>query len=388
MKRTSRNGLAFLSALALTTAPVALAATMASVGLTDAAYAKPGNGNGGGNGNAGGNSNRGGNSAAAKDKAQAQRGGGGRDGGGRPDAGQRGGGGGLLEALGLKKRTVVVRAAPQGETRRAPKPVVTASPVPKPKPRIVDAVADTDTGEVETARGKSWKTRLDGELTTHPSELGAWNSARRSPVAIANMAEKYRMTGDASGAGGMIGALVVAYEDYGNATASFQEALDGAIAAERIDEETANRLIDGSLSEESIAATLMEFETRTGELFVYDDATDTYSCGDAGEGDCSLVSAEELDALNTDAATLSMIASDAALSDAIDAYAGADSSLEDANALVQPNRSTDPAVQEAMLEDVLDLLDLEKQEEVSLYEIPEDDGGELLAEDGLEPVEN
>lgn len=163
MKRTSRNGLALLSALALTTAPVALAATMASVGLTDAAYAKPGNGNGGGN------SNRGGNSAAAKDKAQAQRGGGGRDGGGgRPDAGQRGGGGGLLEALGLKKRTVVVRAAPQGETRRAPKPVVTASPAPKPKPRIVDAVADTDTGEVETARGKSWKARLDGELTTHP----------------------------------------------------------------------------------------------------------------------------------------------------------------------------------------------------------------------------
>jgi len=381
MKRTSRNGIALLSALALTAAPVALAATAASLGLAEAAHAKPGNGNGGGNG--GGNGNRGGNSAAAKDKADARQGGGRDGGGGHPDAGQRGvqrGGGGLFEALGLKKRTVVVRAAPQGETRRAPKPVVTASPVPRAKPDIADA--DAGTGEAELAQGNSWKTRLDGGLTTHPSELGPWNSARRSPVAIANMAEKYRMTGDASGAGGMIGALVVAYEDYASATTGFQTALDEAIAAELIDEATANRLIDGTLTEDAILTTVMEFEAETGALFVEDEATGTYSCDDSGGGDCALVGAEDLDALNADAAALSLIESDAASDD----YSEPALSIEEANAMVQPQKSTDPAVQEAMLADVLGLLGLEEAD-LSLYEVPEESGEELLPEDGLEPVD-
>lgn len=232
----------------------------------DAAYAK-------GNGNGNGNGNRGGNRGGREDRGgRDDRGGPGDRGRGaseeRGNSGNagRGGGHGGNGAQTRQAAPQDARSAPQrGNSAQAPGQLRKAQSAPSsslaPTARPMTAAAEiTPEGEeMPGAHSGNWKSRLDdGVLDTPANVLGFWNSARRSEQAIANMVEKYRETGDASGAGGKIGQLIVAYGGYnealGGATGEggLQEAVDSGL----ISAADANALLDGSLAFEDVLAAL------------------------------------------------------------------------------------------------------------------------------------
>lgn len=367
MKALARYALAATTAIALAAGPAVVTAGAVTLLAADVAHANNGKGKARGKDKDRGSESRG-SSRSAEAKSR------GRGPSSSPSA--RGGAAsskdraddGLFDFLKPKKKIIVVRqAAPRG-----PKPsTVTTSPVPAPKPA---AIAKADPGA--DGPGQSWKTRLDGDLTTPSDELGYWNSARRNPRAVANMAAKVREGTISGGAGFAIGSLVVAYEDYNDTVETFQIELDDAIAAALIDEATANRLISGDLRQDAINTTIISLEDQSGAVIAFDDATGNYSCDDSAGGDCSLLEADALENLASDTAIVDALKNDpdyAELADAIDAFGEAGEDLAVANDTVQPMKSVDPLVQETMLGEVLDLLDLEA-EEPEEYEIS-DRGG-------------
>jgi acetone carboxylase gamma subunit len=178
-----------------------------------------------------------------------------------------------------------------------------------------------------------------------------WNSARRNPRAIENMVAKYAETGDMSGAGGMIGYLVWSHQQAAESSTAYYDALQAAITDGDLSVETAERLLDGSLSQDSFDMALDVL----GDDVVFEDGV--ISC--AAEAVCD---AEELAALQEDADALAFLASDEAadLRTAQEDYDAAREDVEAADALVQPNKSTDEEVREQMLADVKDLLDIDE----------------------------
>jgi hypothetical protein len=188
-------------------------------------------------------------------------------------------------------------------------------------------------------------------LDTHPRELGMWNSARRSPQAIANMLAKYEETGEVNGAGGAIGFLVWSHQQMEEPTTDYFNALQLAVTDEQIAIGAAERLLDGSLTEESFQDTL----DALGDDVDFVDGVVT--CAEDATCDPDVLAR-----LQEDADALAFIASDEgkALAEARDAYDTADADRQAAEALVQPNFTPDdPNIQEQMLADVKDLLDIE-----------------------------
>jgi hypothetical protein len=368
----------FARALAATSLSLALATTGAAVvtvSTADTAFAKSekaNSGNRGGNGNAGSNrgggaseaggdnrSSRGNGGAAAEARgdngverstARGNNGNGGERSGARGDNGNGGerstarGGNGNGKLFGfLPAHRPSNAAAEEVEPERVERTARSAPQASvRPAPR---------SDEEEEIAGNGWKARLDdGMLDTHPSELGMWNSARRSPQAIANMVAKYAETGDASGAGGAIGFLVYAHQQAADGSTAYYDALQAAIDDGDLTVETAERLLDGSLSQEAFAAALDEL----GEDVDFEGGV--ISCDED-----AICDEEELAALQADADALAYLASEEA-ADLRTAQEGYDSALADveaAEALVQPNKSTDEAVRDQMLADVKDLLDIE-----------------------------
>lgn len=369
----------FTKALAATSLSLALATAGAGVvtlSTADVAFAKSDKANGG---NRGGNSsaNRGGGASDAGSDNRASRGNGGASGEARGNGnGNRSGNGngkgaerssaqggngklfGFLPAhrpdTGGQGRTTTertertARSAPQASARPAPR-----------------------SAEDEEIAGNGWKARLDdGVLDTHPSELGMWNSARRSPQAIANMVAKYAETGTVSGAGGAIGYLVWSHQQAADSATGYYDALQGAITNGDLTVETAERLLDGSLTQESFDAALAEL----GEDVLFEDGMISCAPGATCDDDA-------LKALQADADTLAFLASDEAadLRMAQDGYEAAREDVEAAEALVQPNKSTgDEDVRTQMLADVKDLLDIEEiaAPEFEAPEIVDEDTGE------------
>jgi hypothetical protein len=370
------------SALARTLAATSLSLALATAGAgivtlstADVAFAKSDKANGG---NRGGNSsaNRGGGASEAGSDNRSSRGNGGASGeargngaersaaqggngksnagGGDRDSrssdtrGTRGGGNGKLFGFLPAHRSgdadpdETATGRPERAARSAPQ----ASARPEPRS------ADTLSAEDEEIAGNSWKTRLDdGVLLTHPSELGMWNSARRNPRAIENMVAKYAETGEMSGAGGMIGYLVWSHQQAAESSTAYFDTLQAAITDGDLTVETAERLLDGSLSQESFDAALAAL----GEDVVFEDGV--VSCAEGAVCD-----AEELADLQADADTLAFLASDEAadLRTAQEGYDAAREDAEAADALVQPNKSTDEEVRAQMLADVKDLLDIDE----------------------------
>jgi hypothetical protein len=355
------------SGLAKTLAATSLSLALATAGAglvtfstADVAFAKSDKAN---SGNRGGNSgaNRGGGASEAGSDNRASRGNGGASGEARGNGAERsaaqggngntarggnsgGGNGKLFGFLPAHRSDTAGSGKPEvGRTERAARSAPQASA--RPEPRSMSA-------EDEEIAGNSWKTRLDdGVLETHPSELGMWNSARRNPRAIENMVAKYAETGDMSGAGGMIGYLVWSHQQAAESSTAYYDALQAAITDGDLSVETAERLLDGSLSQDSFDMALDEL----GEDVVVEDGV--ISC--AAEAVCD---AEELAALQEDADALAFLASDEAadLRTAQEDYDAAREDVEAADALVQPNKSTDEEVREQMLADVKDLLDIDE----------------------------
>lgn len=245
-----------------------------------------------------------------------------------------------------------------------------------------DGVTAVSTSPRPNTRGKSWKTRLDSEmLQTHPSELGAWNSAKRNPNAIANLVEKYRETGEANGAGGMIAALVVAYEDYNDAAAPAISILQAAVDGMELSKDDANAILSGGINSMTISdavsslngdAPMVEVELADGTtqmqpayVVAYDgtavscsgtmcDLVDTSVLNAQAEALSSTITVEETDA---DGNVIS--STDYRLEDYVAMLDDEMQAVADANATIVPNKSPDDAaVQEMMQDDVLDLLDL------------------------------
>jgi hypothetical protein len=357
------------SGLAKTLAATSLSLALATAGAglvtfstADVAFAKSDKAN---SGNRGGNSgaNRGGGASEAGGDNRSSRGNGGASGEARGNGADRsaaqggngngntarggnsaGGNGKLFGFLPAHRSDTAGSGKPEvGRTERAARSAPQASA--RPEPRSMSA-------EDEEIAGNSWKTRLDdGVLETHPSELGMWNSARRNPRAIENMVAKYAETGDMSGAGGMIGYLVWSHQQAAESSTAYYDALQAAITDGDLSVETAERLLDGSLSQDSFDMALDEL----GEDVVFEDGV--ISC--AAEAVCD---AEELAALQEDADALAFLASDEAadLRTAQEDYDAAREDVEAADALVQPNKSTDEEVREQMLADVKDLLDIDE----------------------------
>ena len=243
-------------------------------------------------------------------------------------------------------------------------------------------------------RGKSWKTRLDGEmLTTHPSELGAWNSAKRNPNAIANLVEKYRETGEANGAGGMIAALVVAYEDRNAAVTAAAADLQAAIDAGTITREQVEGILDGSLNMADLDTDLMTLKdgagTEIGDYIVVDNPDGSISLACFEDADCDLTAAQmEADRIAAGYAALgTVIVPEQVLEDGTIIPAktvgdisaeveSADALADAADATIVPNKSPDDAtVVDMMIADVLNLLDLAREEleltDAPVEEVPE-----------------
>jgi hypothetical protein len=369
----------FARALAATSLSLALATTGAAVvtvSTADMAFAKSekaNSGNRGGNGNGNAGSNRGGGASEAGGDNRSSRGNGGASGdaratgsersGARGDNGSggersdaRGGNGNGGERSGARgsngngkifgflpahrpSNAATEEAEPE-RTERTARSAPQASVRPAPR-----------SDEEEEIAGNGWKARLDdGVLDTHPSELGMWNSARRSPQAIANMVAKYAETGDASGAGGAIGYLVHSHQQAAEGSTAWYDALQAAITDGDLTVEEAERLLDGTLSQDAFDEALAEL----GDTVIFEEGV--ISCAEDAECD-----PEQLAALQADADTLAFLDSEEA-ADLRDAQEGYDAALADvaaAEALVQPNKSTDEEVREQMLADVKDLLDIE-----------------------------
>ncbi|MGI1661587.1 hypothetical protein ACRDNQ_05035 [Palleronia sp. KMU-117] len=361
MKRTVRSALvATTLSFALATGGAAIV-TLSTAGL---AIAKSDKANSGG-GNRGGNGN-GGNQRAGKsggDAAQTgTRGGqGGQKGssqGGTRSSENRGNGGGNGGGSGGGNGKLFgFLPAHQsggnghGATKSATRTSVQSAPksAPRPTPRTDDSDEDVD----DLARyGNSWKSRLDdGRLDTHPRELGMWNSARRSPQAIANMVAKYDASREVTGAGGAIGFLVWSHQQMAEPTTAYFDGLQQAVTDERITVGAAERLLDGSLTEDSF----QDAVDALGEDVEVVDGVVTCAEG-------AVCDPEVLAALQEDADALAFLASEdgADLAGARDAYAEADADRLAAEALVQPKFTPgDPDLQAQMLADVKDLLDIE-----------------------------
>lgn len=317
MYKVLRSTVAAASLAALALSATAVTATFMTA---DYAYAKGGNGNGNGNGGGNGGGNGKGNGGGGKSSKS-----------GKSDtkSSSRSGksGGGLLKLFNKDKSTKT----------RTTRTRVTREPSKAPK-----------------SNGNSWKTRLDdGMLSTPSYELGAWNSAKRSPRAIANMVEKYRETGKANGAGGMIGQLVAAYEDYNGANEDLETALQDAVNNGTLDQATAQSILDGSLSSESIENALVAADLLGDEMVTLDGST--VSCDDSGAGDCAAIS-DELDALQADVDALDVASTDPAISDALDGVAGVEDTLATAQSTIVPKKT--PELYETMKADIEDLLDI------------------------------
>jgi hypothetical protein len=347
-------------ALAATSLSLALATTGAvfvTFSTADMAVAGNHKANGGNGGNRGGNSDRG-----------AERGNSGKSNGAGAQNVNRGGGNsanaggkGLAETLGLgggagaggggnKLFGLLPRHQPSGSANKGAEqsagrsaPQTSARPAPKSAPE--DDLAQY---------GNSWKSRVEGGmLETHPRELGMWNSARRSPQAIANMVAKYEETGEVNGAGGMIGFFVSSYSTYNEAKGSYFDALQAAVDNGDMTAEVAERLFSGDLTRDSFEDDLEGFE---GDIVLGDDGM--VSCADGA--DCAL---GDIQRLQADADALATIESDPELQQLAEDFDAASESRMEADAIVQPNFTPDdPAVQEQMLADVKDLLDVDEYE--------------------------
>jgi hypothetical protein len=359
--------------LTATTLSVALATSGAAVvtfATAEVAVAKSDKANGGnrggnGNGNSNASSNRGGASAAeapgqrtspgnsGASKAGDSRGNASRSGGTRTT-----GNGKLFGFLPAHVPEKSRREPVEQSVRSAPRTSV------RPQPKASEDVAD----------GNSWKTRLDdGVLDTHPRELGMWNSAKRSPQAVANMVAKYETTGDATGAGGMIGALVSAYDTYNEDKSDYFDALQASVTAGDLSADTATRIFDGTLTQDSFDLDLENFE---GDIVLGDDGSIT--CADGA--DCSDA---DLARLQEDADALAYLSSEdgADVAQAAEDFEQASEDRAIADASVQPNFSTDdPEIQEQMLTDVKDLLDIEETETPE-FVAPEGDETEPQSDD-------
>ena len=324
-----------LTAVALAMTPVTAAVTLS---LTPtAAEAKDGNGNNGNNGKSEERGNKGGNGNANR-SANAS------TGNGNGNRGGNGNGKGLLRALGL---------VPQTDTQSQTSVASTAP---------------------STGNSNSWKTRIDGEITVHPSELGPWNSARRSPQAIANMVAKYEETGEVNGAGGMVGMFVSAYSGYNSALAgdplaeppipSFNDLIQMEIDEGRLDYDAVTAaLASGEFPTEEGLLTRVDdlsgYDLPEGVVLSYVDGM--VSCEDGGSGGCGDVESEdayadlraEIESIEGDATLLS----NEALSARLEEIEGAESLLGDAQAMVVPHKT--PELQEDMLRYIEDLLDVE-----------------------------
>lgn len=350
-----------LVATTMSAVVLAPAATVATFAMSDAVYAKGGGGGGGSSGGGGGSS------SSSKGKSGEK---------GKSASSSKGGkaygkGNGLLKRLfgkdkanAAKEQNAARKAARVKKVKKAD--VVTASAVvasPRPAGRPL--------------KGQSWKTRLEsGMLQTHPSELGMWNSAKRNPNAVANLVEKYRMTGKANGAGGMIAMVVVAYEDYNEVAGPAADALQDAVYAGTISYEDAQAIMDGSLTTGSIAGAVDDLnlaaalDEADAPLYVvaYDSEAGTVTCtgdcpdvsdldGQAGVLNTVVVEAE-IDEATGDVITPAMTAGEIA-EDLGEAYGP----VEEANGLIVPNK-TSPGddnyedVQAGMIDDVLGLLGL------------------------------
>lgn len=355
MKRTVRSALvATTLSLALATSG-AVVVTLSTAGM---AIAKSEKANGGG-GNRGGN---GGNQRAGKSGGEASQAGnrGGQGGqktssAGGNRSGETRGNGGTRSGNGNGKLFGFLPAHQsdgngQGATRSGTRASVQGAPNATPRPTPRD---ESDEGYEDLARyGNSWKSRLDdGMLDTHPRELGMWNSARRSPQAIANMVAKYDATREVTGAGGAIGFLVWSHEQLEAPTTAYFDALQQAVTDEQIAVGAAERLLDGSLTDDSFQDAL---DALGGDVEVVDGVV---TCAEGATCDPDVLAA-----LQEDADALAFLASDdgMALAEARDALDAADADRLAAEALVQPNFTPgDPDLQAQMLADVKDLLDIE-----------------------------
>lgn len=376
------------SAFAATSLSLAVAtagATIVTFSGADTAFAKSENANGGNRGG-NGNGNRGGENKGGGERGGAERGGGkpanaqgkaaergnaqgkaaergnggsGQKAGNGSGASNRSGGGGKLFGLIPRHQPQNSRGGGNGGAAASAQrsaPATSARPAPR-------SAEDED----ERIYGNSWKTRLDdGSLETHPSELGPWNSAKRSPQAVANMVEKYERTGDMSGAGGMIGYLVSSYwalDGEDGARTTYFSTLQTAVDDGALSVAAATRLFEGPpLTQEEFDA-LLESDDYAGII-----VTDGIVSCDAGatceDDDIALLQAE-LDALDF------LARNDGAEGDYYDALEAA----AEADATVVPNRSPeDDEIRQTMLEDVKDLLDIDGTDYD--FEEPEAEGGE------------
>ncbi len=370
---------------------VAIAAVTAEPAFAKSEKANGGNKGGNGASNkAGGKDkgNRGGGSAGKKaggktDKggkkssASSNRGDGKVFGGnGRKSESRTGGSGGNGKLFGF-----LPAHQPKGSTKKPDTPVKVVKPSPKPvsKPAKVD-------------QGNSWKKRLDdGVLETHPSELGPWNSAKRSPQAVENMVRKYRETGSRTGAGGMIGYFVASYEDLNDSSETYFNALQADVTDGNISVGAAERLFAGDLTKDSFAE----------DLAFYEDNQDLgvmVSLGDDGviscEGDADAC-ASIVPQLQEDHDALAFLESDGGADTAEFGAIRSDAqaTVEEANQSVRPNKSTDLTVQEVMLYDVKDLLDVEVKDDFVFEPAPDQpdaglDGTSEIVELQPEVVEN
>ncbi len=399
MTQPLKRGFAALVVAAMAAAPVTVAVGAATVLGADAAFAKSdngkGNGNGGGNGggkgNAGGNSGKGGGNSASSKSASAS--------GSTGSSSATTKNGRTVTRVVEKKvrtkdgrvktvRTIYVSkgkaAQPAARTKAAPQ---TAS--------VTTETATTETATAETTKqkGGGWRSRMAaGQTRVPPQELGMWNSAKRSPQAIANMAEKYRETGKITGAGGAIGALVVAYEDM-NAAVNGEEGLTSAVQAAldagEITMEQAEAILSGDLPTaeqlaEQAAALGESYELPEGVTLTYEGGV--VGCDDGGSGGCDdvLTGADYAD-VQAEIAEIEGAAGvldNEAIADAMEAVEAADTQLADAQALVQPNKT--PELAEDMLADVEELLgiSLEEPNEVTAPEPAPTEEAAVTGEEG------
>lgn len=394
-----RRVIAALAVSAVAAAPLGIGSVAMVLGMADAALAKSengkGGGNGGGNGKGGGNGagkGGGGKSASASASGRGGKSGPARSGsrkggksvaGGAPKRGESYKGGTVRKVVVKKVRTS------DGRVKTVRTVYVSKGATAKAPAKATARAATATAPETTVASGKSWKSRLaSGALRVHPSELGAWNSAKRSPVAIANMAEKYRETGKATGAGGQIGALVVAYEDYNLAingdpeagTLGLSDSLQAAVDAGTITVEMAERILAGDLPTEEefageVAAISDSYELPEGVSLSYE--AGSVGCSDGGDGGCDAVMNEagfadlrdQIAAIEADAAALE----DPEILAAIDARVEAEAELKAAQAMVMS--ATTPGLAAQMLADVEELLHISLQAPEQIIAPAEEDSG-------------
>jgi hypothetical protein len=246
----------------------------------DVAVAMSNNGNGQGSGNAGGN--RGGNGSGSGG-AKSGQGGGGENanrGGGPDHASSKGNSRDARNTprngkVRIERPTDLLKIFSGHERESRP----TRNAI-RPQPvRLEPSAPESSIKPVlrpGSENGNNWKTRLDdGQLQTPPSHLKSWNSAKRSPRALQNMVDKYEASGRAAnGAGGMIAAFVVAHDDFARAAepvAGLTGALQDAIDAGSTSLDSAQAVLDGTLSRSSLANDVETLNSDLAQEAVPDD---------------------------------------------------------------------------------------------------------------------